>query len=213
MQKKPKNLESIRIILKPIAIEFGNIFWYVSKYNAEETKESWKYQNYFEAYCHRIWQYILIISKYILIPNYCNLLECIIKIFSILMNWPIHSANLCTRSFKSLWYFGLQSYNVYSWGLEHRSSYLFCDSGSLGFGVVQEEGLTVIADLFKEMNLHFNTNKTKTRVHYGGSGSQHEWAEAHACHFDHSLPAHWQRAYQKVSCPQCQKHVSLQPLW
>jgi hypothetical protein len=47
-----------------------------------------------------------------------------------------------------------------------------------------QQGLTIVADLFKRMGLRLNTNKTKAMVYFGGAGSKRMLAEAYAHRFD-----------------------------
>jgi hypothetical protein len=75
-----------------------------------------------------------------------------------------------------------------------------------------QQGLTIVADLFKRMGLCLNTNKTKAMVYFGGAGSKRMSAEAYARCFDKFLLTQRQRAAEKVSCPQCNKRMNRQHL-
>jgi hypothetical protein len=75
---------------------------------------------------------------------------------------------------------------------------------------VQNNGLTIFAELFKCMNLQLTTDKTKAMVMFSRAGSQKESADAYACRFNRSLPTQRERALQKISCPQCHKRMSCQ---
>jgi hypothetical protein len=75
-----------------------------------------------------------------------------------------------------------------------------------------QQGLTIVADLFKRMGLCLNTNKMKAMVYFGGAGSKRMSAEAYARCFDKFLLTQRQRAAEKVSCPQCNKRMNRQHL-
>jgi hypothetical protein len=67
--------------------------------------------------------------------------------------------------------------------------------------IIVQQSLTLIVDLFDHLNLQLNTDKTKVMIMFAHAALRHESPEAYTHHFNQSLPTHWERSLQKVSCP------------
>jgi hypothetical protein len=102
------------------------------------------------------------------------------------------------------WYFRM--------GDDNTQTFFYTDDGRLAGTdpATIQKGLTLIVELFKCMNLHLNTDKTKAMIMFPHASSRQESREAYTCRFDQSLPTHKERSLQKVNCPQCNRRMNQQ---
>jgi hypothetical protein len=109
-------------------------------------------------------------------------------IFNIIVDAVIHE-----------WYFRMDD--------DKTQMFLYADDGRLAGTdpAIVQKGLTLIVELFKCMNLHLNTDKTKAMIMLAHASSRRESREAYTSHFDRPLPPYEERYLQKVNCPQCNR--------